>query len=195
MFGRGALVIFPYSVITDRGEDVYVRFCTDVLTLEQAPATALTGSTRWTSLVTEDQEVLRMLNYLYLEDNEHENSDIRVQMARRRRKYDASMTIEAMQGYVARLAVDDRAPQFSAAFANMQAYGDRTLGGGALFEPRSKQVRYVEPGYLLRDGVRENLTQVYQSIVADMPAGTSAGKAVKRKAAAAKRRARSEEAE
>jgi len=93
VFGREALQIFPYSAIMDRGGDLFDAFCQDVLGLAAAPKTHITGTRRWASLATEDQEVLRMLNQLHLDTHEKQTDEVRAQFMRRRKHYDTARIV------------------------------------------------------------------------------------------------------
>jgi hypothetical protein len=168
VFGRAALKIFPYSTIIDRGGDIFEQFCQDVLGLPQAPPTPVTGTLRWASLPTQDQEILRMLNQLYIDVHGHESDATRARFVRSRKMFDTKRIETAMEPFAAALTIDDNNIQFDRAFQNMSAYGDCVLGGPALFERRRKPARYVQPGYLLRHGVREDLHEIYARIAAEL---------------------------
>ena len=47
------------------------------------------------------------------------------------------------------------------------------LGGGALFDLATKAVTYARPGYLMREGVREDLQAIYDRIESGAPAEVS----------------------
>jgi hypothetical protein len=66
--------------------------------------------------------------------------------------------------------------QFDAAFDAMTRYVDRVAGADVLFERRAKPAKYVQPGYLLRDGVREDLLQVHAAIAAEMAEAPARGR-------------------
>jgi hypothetical protein len=176
VFGRDALTIFPYSVIMDQGGDVFERFCRDVLGLEAAPSTQLTGTRRWSSLPTGDQEILRVLNQLHLDAQGEPTDQVRAVFMRRRRKFDTARIAAAMEAYGAAIPIDDSAVQFDAAFDAMTRYVDRVAGADVLFERRAKPAKYVQPGYLLRDGVREDLLQVHAAIAAEMAEAPARGR-------------------
>ncbi len=170
VFGRDALTIFPYSEILDRGGDVYVQFCRDVLGLAEAPATNLTGTRRWASLGTTDQEILRVLNRLHVNEHGEQTDQVRANFMRRRKHYDTARIVEAMAPSSAEMTIDDNSVLFDAPFDNMNRYVDRVAGADILFERRQKQARYVQAEYLLRDGVREDLHGIYAQIAAELAA-------------------------
>ena len=172
IFGRDALTIFPYSSIVDRGEDIYETFCRDVLGLAQSPATALTGQRRWASMSTETQEIVRVLNDMHFNATGDANGAMSAPFMRARKKLQLSRTGAAMEAETRQLLIDDRSAQFDAAFEAMQAYADRVSGGMEIFERKSKPVQYVRSGYLLQDGVREELQAAYSHIVANLPVRT-----------------------
>ena len=169
IYGRDGLMIFPYSDIMDRGLDVYEEFCRSVLGLETAPATALKGSRRWSSLPTADQEILRMLNTLHVAAHGEQTDQVRAQLMRRRKAYDTARIAASMAPYVAEMAIDDNFVQFDAAFAQMSRYVDRVVGADVMFERRRKAARHVRSGYLLTEGVREDLLSIYQQIAGALP--------------------------
>ena len=170
VFGRHALEIFPYSAIMDRGADLFDAFCQDVLGLAAAPKTQITGTRRWASLPTEDQEVLRMLNQLHLDTHAKPTDEVRAQFMRRRKQYDTMRIVEAMKPYTTHMEIDDANILFDEAFNNMNAYADRVVGGDILFERKQKMAKYVQPGYLLRDGVREDIHKIFAQIGTDLAA-------------------------
>ena len=47
------------------------------------------------------------------------------------------------------------------------------IGGGALFDLATKAVTYARPGYLMREGVREDLQAIYDRIESGAPAEVS----------------------
>jgi hypothetical protein len=168
VFGRDALKIFPYSPIMDRGGDVFEQFCRDVLGLPQAPPTQVTGTLRWASLPPPDQEILRMLNQLYVDVHGRESDAPRSRFVRGRKTFDTARIEAAMEPFAAALTIDDTNIQFDRAFQNMSTYADCVLGGPVLFERRRKPARYVQQGYLLRSFVREDLHAIYARIAAEL---------------------------
>ena len=176
VFGREALQIFPYSEIMDRGGDVYVEFCKSVLGLSEAPEAQMAGTKRWASLPTDDQEILRVLNLLHFEAHGQKTDQVRAIFTRRRKSYDTARIAAAMAGSPAEITIDDNFSQFDAPFANMTRYVDRVVGSNALFERRVKQARYVHAGYLLKDGVREDMLGIYGQIATEVAAMPAQGK-------------------
>jgi hypothetical protein len=170
VFGRDSLQIFPYSDIMDRGDDMFVRFCHDILELPDTPAAASMGKRAWTSMTTEDQEVVRMLNGIWLESHDAETDALRSHFLRKRKAYDTSRIKEAMQPHIKTLTLDDKSAHFDAPFQNMNAFVDRVIGGTRLFERRAKKVAYVGSQYLLRPGVREDLQKIYDNVTTEMAA-------------------------
>jgi len=150
IFGRENLQIFPYSDIMDRDGDLFHHFCRDILGLEHVPQTSVTGTRRWASMSTEDQEILRVLNQLYVDVYGKETDEVRARFNVRRQHYDNNV-------------------QFSAAYNNMSQYADRVVGGDVVFERRMKRAGYMQPGYLLQDSVREDIRGIFSDITAGMP--------------------------
>ncbi len=170
VFGREGLQIFPYSVVMDRGEELFAAFCRDVLGLLSAPPTPFTGTRRWESLSTNDQEVLRMLNQIYLHDHAARTDEIRSQFMLRRAHYNTVRIVDEMAPYVTPLIIDDHNVLFDGPFERMSRFADRVLNSEVIFERKHKIAKYVQPGYLLRDGVREDLHRIYGQIQDDLRA-------------------------
>lgn len=176
-FGHAGLQIFPYSDIMDQGGDVFDRFCRDVLELPETPQTHITGKKRWASLPTDEQEVLRMLNRLYVQEHGKETDEIRAQFMRKRKAYDVSKVTDAIANCVATMVIDDNNVQFDEAFRNMSAFTDCVVGGDVLFQRKAKPVKYVQPWYLLEPGIRENIRGTYRKIMTDLAARNDATQA------------------
>ena len=168
IFSRDAVTIFPYSAIMDRGEDVFEAFCRDILGVAAAPKTRLTGQRRWASMPTDTQEIVRVLNELHRAATGDDNGVMSVKFMRNRKKLTTELTVAAIASETKRLTLDDRTTQFDAAFAAMHAYTDRVAGGGPIFERAAKAVPYVRPGYMLQDGVREEIQEIYHRLSADV---------------------------
>jgi hypothetical protein len=167
IFGRDAITVFPYSAVMDRGEDVFEAFCRLILGVAAAPKTRLAGQRRWASMPTDTQEIVRVLNEMHLAATGEDGGVMSVKFMRNRKKLAIDRTTAAIAGETSRLTLDDRTTQFDAAFAAMQEYNDRVAGGGPIFERASKAVAYVRPGYMLQDGVREEIQEIYRRLSAD----------------------------
>lgn len=174
VLGRGGLQIFPYSDIIDRGGDVFDHFCRDVLELPETPYTHLTGMRRWASLPTDEQEILRMLNRLHIQEFGRETDEMRAQFMMGRAAYDTTRLTGAIQACVAPMVIDDNSVLFDHAFEQMSAYTDCVVGGDKLFTRRAKATNYAEPWYLLEPGMREDLAGLYHQIKADIRARRAA---------------------
>ena len=159
--GRDSLSIFPYSTVMDRDEDVFEAFCRTVLQLDQAPEVSFAGEKKWASMPTEEAEILRVLNDMHHRRTGEEDAAIRNAFLRQRRHVDMSRITDAMEADMGEMEVDDRAAHFDAPYERMADFNDRVVGGGEVFARKAKQIRYVRPGYLLIDGVREELQGLY----------------------------------
>ena len=163
VFGRDSLSIFPYSAIMDRKEDVFERFCTDVLGLAQAPPTKFAGLRRWASMTTITRELVRVLNDMHFNATA-DRSSMFTPLGRIRKQCDLIRLKQAIGEATAKVVVQDSMAQFATAFERMSRYSDRVIGGGPLFEFSEKPVEYAQPGYMLNDGIREDYQAIYRKI-------------------------------
>ncbi|MEJ0048241.1 MAG: hypothetical protein WDN04_20545 [Rhodospirillales bacterium] len=168
VFGRDALVIFPYSTTVDRGLDIYEVFCREVLGLPEAPKVTLAGEKLWASMPTEDGEILRVLNGMHQRATGEQDAAVRSAFMKERKKFDIGGIVAAMAGDIAETEVDDAAPYFDPPYLRMSEFRDRVLGGGEVFERKAKNIRHVRSGYLLADGVREDLVSLYARVAASV---------------------------
>jgi hypothetical protein len=173
VFGRDAVSLFPYSTIMDRKQDVFDRFCKDVLGLSHTPQTRYSGQRRWPSMSVATQEIVRALNDMNALDPTGDRKTMAVPFAKLRRKYDLARLHAAIEVETTSVTIDDANAQFAGALARMSRYNDRVIGGGALFDLATKAVTYARPGYLMREGVREDLQAIYDRIESGAPAEVS----------------------
>jgi hypothetical protein len=164
VFGRESLTIFPYSTIVDDGGDIYEVFCKTVLGLSEVPKVTLAGEKLWASMPTEDAEILRVLNDMHFRTTGKQNAALRGAFMKERKKFDTGAIVAAMAADLAEAEVDDAAPYFDPPYSRMSEFRDRVIGGGEVFVRKSKNVRHVRPGYLLADGVREELRSLYSRV-------------------------------
>jgi hypothetical protein len=165
IFGHAALRIFPYSVIMDRGEDVFEAFCKYVLGLPAAPPTELSGQLRWASMSPAMQEIARVLNERHLTSSGRRGSAMAMKLQRKRNPLPLKMLEDAIEAEMEKLVIDDRFAPFDQPFENMNRYLDCVVGADLLFKRGAKAVRYVRPGYMLHDGVREEFNKIYGMIL------------------------------
>ena len=176
VFGRDALSIFPYSAITDRKENVFEAFCQGVLGLAEAPPTKGSENRRLASLPTEEQEMVRVLNGMHARAGGRPDGRTALTFKRLRKEMDTAAVAAALQQDITTLSIDDNSVHFDAAFANIEKYVDRLVGGGdTLFTRRAKKVKYVKPAYLLEPGVQAAFQAMYDRIAAAGPLHQGAG--------------------
>ena len=164
VFGRDAVKLFAYSTVMDDNEDVFTRFCSDVLGMSDVPRPQFLGEKRWAALPRDDSEILRALNAMYIKEVGKNTVGFREMMMRRRKQVDLSIFTQAMAGETAELAIDDTAVHFDAAYARMLEFADRVAGSnpsGEIFARVSCQNKYVRQGWLVEPGVAEALRVLY----------------------------------
>jgi hypothetical protein len=161
VFGRDHVLLFPYSNIMDKGQDIFVKFCTDILRIQDVPKPALMGSKLWASFDTEETELLRMLNTMRVAEHGERDPKVYWQYKKLRKRTDVSFLTDAMADHLVRLRLDDTATVFDPFYARMDAFADRVAGGGPIFSRLVEHETYVDPGYLLGEGVVEQLKEIY----------------------------------
>jgi hypothetical protein len=166
IFGREHVSLFPYSTIMDRGEDIFTRFCTDILHLKTVPQPPSFGAKLWASFSTQDTELLRVLNGIYIAAHGARDARMYWQLNRRRGSIEAATITEAMGAHLTTMQLADTATHFDSAFSRMQEFADRVIGGDAVFERKDAQEPYVAPGYLLHKGVTSQLRAIYDKFSA-----------------------------
>jgi hypothetical protein len=178
-FGRENLSLFPYSTIMDQREDVFARFCTDILRLDAVPKPKLFGAKVWTSQSIEDSELLRVFNELYSSSRGKSSTQMYWQFRRYRRNSDLPITKAALDLHHRTLELDERAVHFDPSFARMESFSDRIAGGGTVFERKAAQETYFSPNYLLTSGVAEEINGAFAILeaAANMKAEQAADKA------------------
>ncbi len=115
-----------------------------------------------------------MMNGLYLEETGKEEAALSTGFLRRRKHYDTARIAAAMADHAAEITIDDNAVQFDAAFDNMSAYTDLVVGAETMFARRSKPAAYIQSGYLLKDGVREDIRAMYHRIKSEVDTAQTA---------------------
>jgi hypothetical protein len=138
VFGREHLHIFPYSTIRDQGEDIFEKFCTDILKLGKVPKPPRLGAELWASFGKEETELLRALNDMHIA--QHGVRDVMVywKYKRARKRSDFSRVTEAMGPFMTTMTLDDEATHLEPFFARMSNFADRVVGGGASVSPQGK---------------------------------------------------------
>ncbi len=169
--GRNALRLFSYSTVMDEKSDVFVRFCADVLGIQDVPTARFLGAKRWASMPLYEAEILRTLNAMHFEEHGKTTVQIREMMMRKRVSTDDIRLREAMIGDTAELDIDDSSTQFTAAYEAMTAYADRVVPGpgvvpGEIFKRVSRQNGYVRQDWLLQPGITDVVRMLYDKMKA-----------------------------
>jgi hypothetical protein len=160
VFGVGNLRIASYNGVLEAGEDLLTHFCRCFLGWPDVPPSGF-GEVN-VSLDMVDSEIIRALNALEW---------IRAREGRLR-LYHRFMTAreglpvrwlveQSMQYVVDCVRINDAAPGLAQVHAGIvERYRPvlvAPLPKGALFEPRSSEVLYIRPDYLMAEGVMETL--------------------------------------
>jgi hypothetical protein len=174
IFGRGSLKLFPYSTIMDRGEDIFSRFCTDVLHLTDVPKAEKQGSKIWSSFSLEDTEILRVLNAIYTAEHGKKDARMYWQLKRGRDALDTDAINSSIHAHLAELVLDENARHFDRTFRRMEEFADNLVGDGPIFDRKAVTASYAAPEYLLGAGVARQLHSIYAKFNAaaeHVPAG------------------------
>jgi hypothetical protein len=166
VFGRDAVRLFSYSTVMDDKADVFTRFCTDVLGLEDVPAPKFLGDKRWASMPRDEAEILRALNAMYLKEMGETTVGLRNMIMWKRVPIDRALLGGAMAGETAELAINDRSVHFDEPYRRMTEFADRVVPGpgvvaGEIFDRRTRKNAYAHQGWLVEPGVAENLRALY----------------------------------
>ena len=169
--GRDALRLFSYSAVADEKADVFVRFCSDILGLEDVPVPRAFGKRRWVSMPREETELLRALNAMYVKEHGDITLEIRNLIKSERFPIDEKRIRAAMEEEKAELVIDDHAAYFDTAYGAMTAYADRVVPGpgiveGEVFPRLSRKQGYVHPGWMLRPGTANAVRVLYRKMIA-----------------------------
>lgn len=173
VFGRDAIRLFSSSAVLDRNDDIFVRFCTDVLGLADVPAPKFLGEKRWASLPDVDAELLRALNAIHARKHGQTTVSIRNMMMRNHVTFDRAAFAASMAGEHATLDIDDRSVHFDQPYRAMSAWLDRLIPGegvcaAELFPRVSKPNKYIRQGWLAEPGMADALRQLYRQMAAEM---------------------------
>ena len=167
-FGRDALRIMPSSNIVDDGDDIYQRFCTDVLGLEQPPVPPRLGVRMNRSGSAMDAEFTRTLNAISAE----RGLDTKRAMFNgywSMRSDDALGPVYgAMKAHQDIHVLDDRDPAWDSMYERMQGYADRLTsqhGGGTVFTRQRREFPVINTDYLAQDGVAQRLHAIHDTIM------------------------------
>lgn len=168
VFGREAIQLLPYDAQT-QGADIFVRFCTDVLGIENPQAPKFLGDKRWASMPRTEAELLRALNALYVKAEGRTTVDIRNMMLWNRVTFDRGRFDAAMAGETAELIIDDASVYFDRAYARMAEWLDRVAGPdtsrAGIFERVARPNAYVRQGWLAEPGMADALRALYADVL------------------------------
>jgi hypothetical protein len=164
VFGRQNLSLFPYSTIVDHREDVFVRFCTDILRIDKVPKPKWFGTKVLGSQSVEDSEILRVLNELYFRAHGESSTQMYWQLKRFRRDKDLPATKAALALHHRTLQLDENAIHFAPIFARLESFADRLTLGDTVFQRRARKEIYFSPNYLLEHGVYAEIQTLFAKL-------------------------------
>jgi hypothetical protein len=169
VFGAENLRVASYNGVLAAGEDLLTHFCRCFLDWPGVPPTGF-GQIN-VSLDLVDSEVLRALNAL-------EWTRAREDRLRLYHRYMAAkdalpvrwLVEQAMQYVVDSIRINDAAPALTQLHAGIaERYRQALvppLPDGGLFEPRSPDVLYVRPDYIMAKGAMETLRAIQDTLLA-----------------------------
>ena len=172
VFGRDAIKIVPLSNITDIGADIFARFCTDVLNIEQVPVPPQKGRKAWATPGPQETELLRALNVLNMQRAGKSGSAMFWGLQGQRAKRDLPALFAKMDASAQTFPLDDTAFYFDALYARLEAYADRLSSdadGPQMFTRQARAATYISPDVWLRAGLLGELQAMYEDIVAAGP--------------------------
>ncbi len=86
-----------------------------------------------------------------------------------RRTVDLDPLLKIIKESASTLDLNDRGGEFDAIYERMTAYADRLVGadaGGKIFTRKRREVPFISPDYLLREGIADRIRNQYHAIIA-----------------------------
>jgi len=168
VFGAEAIKVASYNSIMEAGEDLLTHFCRSFLSWDDPPPTEL-GQVN-TSLDMVDSEIIRTLNAMEWTRARDERQLLYEPYLRAKAELPVRWIVEkSMQFVVYRLRIDDASPALARLQADIAACYQSALvppfPATGLFEPRTTDVAYVRPDFLLADGVMEVMRTMQETLL------------------------------
>jgi hypothetical protein len=174
IFGKDNIRIVSYSNLRDRGVDIAENFFGSVLQWvpQQIPEV---GTVFHESMGLHMTELVRCLNYL--EIRAHGKSGIqfyekfRIALRKSRIGNELALLHDAMDRHLEEIAIDDGSDLFRDLFGRLnERYSENIVSselGDQLFRPKSRNVQYVHPNFLLEEGVAATIRRIHLVLSAD----------------------------
>jgi hypothetical protein len=175
VFGQGALRLVSYSNLMDSKTDLLRHFCSAILRLDgiESPfiGTPFDGAKNESTGIYLT-ELIRHINVLNSGDAQTRSipvSKILVQNRRRPElKQDLDAVLSAMEPSVDSIRLDDnQSPLGSVLESITKRYHGALINshlGNRLFNPRSKEVRYVREDYLAAPATQEVISRIWSTV-------------------------------
>lgn len=170
VFGRDCLHILPTSTIADAKEDIFVRFCADVLGVADLPPPARLGRRVNASGDGIEGELVRALNAISLGHDIEPRTSMLFGLWNHRKRAGLPELQTAMRAFETPCRLDDADPRLDRPYTALQRFADRlVLPDGApriAFERRARDVTIIDPAWLAQPGLSALLDDLYRSIAA-----------------------------
>lgn len=162
--GKDNLRIVSYSNIVDRGGDILAQFLSEFFSLRDFPP--IDKKLVNVSLSLIDTEIIRILNTFH----QRQGHAVRDLYLANKSSFETDVTKRAMAAHISSVVMDD------ARLGNLhtrlyERFRDVLInpsGTPQLFEPRRRDVPYVNTDYLMVDGVVSELYAIYDSVKAKL---------------------------
>jgi hypothetical protein len=167
VFGEDALRLISLSSLTDEKIDVFQHFREHILHLPNIhiPSDGVKSNESFSIF---DTELMRALSTVYKDRGEKPDKKLSRLLTQRGDQAAIKRHIDdvkaAMEPHVKTLCLNDDEPALHEAYDRLSAkYRGRLLNPtpqGGLFEKRTREIKYVHPGYLSTPHVRESLARI-----------------------------------
>jgi hypothetical protein len=170
VFGRANLMLFPYSNLKDRGDDLFDRFCTDIFGIQPVPVGANAKPSHWASPKPVELELVRAMNAYRMRVNPQHAANRATAMfwgwVKLMNIRDFSRLYEIMAGAEETFVIDDEVRPLAALYDKLSPYQDLVAGGGPIFTPSRRETRFIAPDYLLLPEAAELIRAYSEEIMA-----------------------------
>ncbi len=168
IFGREAVRVVPYTLLRERGIDLFEHFAARFLGWPDAKAPDVAAPNM--SRSAPEVEMLRALNRMALRDGAPQTSALRSRFDRRREQLDLAPVLQAMEPYRQTLMFHDDLAALGALHLSLfDSLRDLLVPphmAQRLFAPRNVPLPYIGADYLGEPGVAEHLRRIYEAVKA-----------------------------
>jgi len=164
VFGKNALSLVSYSELRDREIDIFQHFAASFLDWKDAP-TVVDAVNANASREPDEVELLRALNAMCHARGEAASGRMRRELDQSRARTDIATLRETMQRYMSVLRFNDNWPLLASVQESLAEEFEqqmvKPLHQGKMFRPRSKDLSYVSPDYMVAPGAAEMLRALF----------------------------------